>query len=271
MRCTILGANGFIGSNLFAALQRTGADIWCPKRGDTALFNTPLGTVFYCIGLTSDFRSRTFETIEAHISYLANLLHRSELDKVVYLSSTRVYSDAHCTRESADIAVNPVRSDSIYNLSKLMGESVCLNSARPSLIVRLSNVIGIDSNPNSFIGSLARALHASDPIRLESSADSEKDYISISDVTKAILELSLTEECGIYNVASGVNVTHQQIFDLLSTFNPDVQYSPNVSKSVFSPICIDKISRAINFRPKDPLNIIAQIFEQAYRASKSTF
>ncbi|MBV9064181.1 MAG: NAD-dependent dehydratase, partial [Methylobacteriaceae bacterium] len=87
---TILGASGFIGSNLRRAVQAAGLPCYAPGRAE-ALRTGPLGTVFYCIGVTADFRTRPFDTVAAHVCRLSRVLQGCEFDALIYLSSTRVY------------------------------------------------------------------------------------------------------------------------------------------------------------------------------------
>ncbi len=91
---TVLGATGYIGSRLVAHLQAQGHTVWAPARGDAEVFTRPLGHVMYCVGLTADFRTRPFDTVDAHVGLLAEVLRRAQFESLLYLSSTRVYMGA---------------------------------------------------------------------------------------------------------------------------------------------------------------------------------
>ena len=142
MRYTILGGRGFIGTRLATHLRSLGHEVWVPERDDPAMFSAPLGRVFYCIGLTADFRQRLLDTVDAHVCLLNRVLRSGNFDSLLYLSSTRVYAGAGSTHEGANLVVSPLLPGDLYNLSKLMGESVCLASGGPAKVVRLSNVYG---------------------------------------------------------------------------------------------------------------------------------
>ena len=92
MRFTVFGATGFIGANLVAHLSRRGHEVRCPKRDLPIEAGDHLGHVIYAIGLTANFRSRPYETVEAHVGLLSRLLQTSCFDSWLYLSSTRVYA-----------------------------------------------------------------------------------------------------------------------------------------------------------------------------------
>lgn len=81
---TVLGATGYIGSRLVAHLQAQGHSVWAPVRGDAEVFTRPLGHVMYCVGLTADFRTRPFDTVDAHVGLLAEVLRRAQFDSLLY-------------------------------------------------------------------------------------------------------------------------------------------------------------------------------------------
>src|SRR5262249_3778138 len=125
MKATILGAHGFIGSHLARHLRSKGTEPLLPGKGDQRVFSEHLGHVFYCAGLTGDFRRKPLETIKAHVSYLIDVLERAHYDSLLYLSSTRVYAGLDHAREEATLRVNPLNPGDLYNLSKLTGEAAC--------------------------------------------------------------------------------------------------------------------------------------------------
>ena len=220
-RCTVLGASGYIGRHLVQHLQASGHPVWAPERNDPAIFTQPLGHVWYCIGLTADFRTRPFDTIQAHVSLLAQVLQRCDFESLVYLSSTRVYAgaahatqvaDVQITHEDAALQVQPHDPSCLYNLSKLAGESLCHHSGRAGVrVARLSNVVGpgMDANSGNFIASLLRDA-LTGHVLLHSDPASEKDYLHINDATHWLARIGLTGQAATYNVASGVQTTHAQ-------------------------------------------------------------
>jgi nucleoside-diphosphate-sugar epimerase len=213
---TVFGATGFIGRHLVAHLNAQGWNLFTPARGDPSWRNRPLGHVFYCIGLTADFRSRPFETIQAHVSQLAEIVEHADFDHFLYCSSTRVYQDASSTHETADLIVNPNRADHLYNLSKLMGESACLVSGQSGMsVVRLSNVYDLTTRSGNFLQCVLRDAHLSKHVHLKSALLSSKDYIHVADVNAAMELISSGKMTGTINLASGQNVSHAEILEVL--------------------------------------------------------
>ncbi|NOU66742.1 NAD-dependent epimerase/dehydratase family protein [Paenibacillus sp. LMG 31461] len=206
---TVLGAGGFVGSHLVNYLKKHQMNYTAPGRDDLSIYSRHLGHVIYCIGLTADFRERPFDTVEAHVCLLKEILSECSFDSFLYLSSTRIYSGQKRTCEQADLVVNPLNPSDLYNISKLMGESICFSKQSPTVrVARISNVIGNDFNSNNFINSLIKDAVEKKYILLNTTMESEKDYIDIQDVVKLLPEISIGGKHRIYNVASGINTTN---------------------------------------------------------------
>jgi nucleoside-diphosphate-sugar epimerase len=150
-----------------------------------------LGHIIYCIGVTADFRTRPFDTVDAHVCKLLDILKNHDFESLTYLSSTRIYqsSSEPCCEENT-IQVNPLDFNDLYNISKIMGEAVCFASGTKVRVVRLSNVYGGDYNSDNFLSSITRDAILKRKIILNTSLESEKDYISIHDVTDLLLKIA---------------------------------------------------------------------------------
>lgn len=254
---TIFGSTGYIGSALVNALDSTGQSVFLPTRNDASVYDKNLGHVIYAIGITSDFRSKPFETIDAHICYLRSLLEHTTFESFVYLSSTRVYQglDISCASEESNLTVNPNNSSDLYNLSKLMGESLCLCSGKNVKVARLSNVIGVhhDLASTNFIPSLIKEAN-NGHIILQSGIDSAKDYIHLDDVVDLLLKISTCGNEKVYNVASGINITHREwIEKIVSLTNASYDFDSKKESIVYPSINIDRCKKEFNFTPKDLL------------------
>jgi nucleoside-diphosphate-sugar epimerase len=217
---TVLGASGYIGSRLAAHLEAQGHTVWAPARGDAEVLTRPLGHVIYCVGLTADFRTRPFDTVDAHVGLLAEVLRRAQFDSLLYLSSTRVYMGAADTHEDAPLAVLPGVPSYLYNLTKLTGESLCHASGRAGVrVARLSNVVGpgMDAASGNLVADL---LHQAQQghILLRSDPQSAKDYVHVTDVVDWLPRIALQGCRPVYNVASGVQTTHAQWLEWLGTW-----------------------------------------------------
>ena len=255
-QATVLGAHGYVGHNLAAHLRRQGWDVATPARGAALPRAGALGTVFYCIGLTADFRQRPLDTVDAHIGVLRTVLQQGGFERLVYLSSTRVYLGATATHEAAPLQALSTDPDDLYKLSKLMGESLALHSGQPCTVARLSNVVGGERvNPDSFLAQLWREA-ASGQIHLRSDPASEKDYIHIHDVCELLEAVATRGREPLYNLASGVQVRHHQWLQAMAAATGcrwDVAAAAPLHR--FAPIDVRRIVREFNFKPRPVLSV----------------
>lgn len=254
---TVLGSSGFIGRHLSKKFSSLNVNFWIPARNDPEIFNRNLGVVYYCIGLTADFRNRPYDTVDAHIFYLRKILEHSNYEKVIYLSSTRVYAGSESTIESQKLSVSPFSADHLYNLSKLMGENLTLSCGKQNCVVRLSNVIGTDMGRDNFVGSLLDDAQKKGKVLFRTSLDSCKDYIWIDDVIDALLLLSDSNSQTIINIASGYNTTHRQISDWIQkSLNVESTVELNAPTITYPVIDITRMKALTGREPQSPLECL---------------
>lgn len=257
MKATVLGARGFIGSTLAAALGRDGVDCWEPMRGES-LVGRDLGTVFYCIGITADFRSRPLDTVEAHVSHLQSLLRESKFERLVYLSSSRVYKRLKEGQEDVVLSGQPADPDDLYDISKMMGESLALSAGKNALVVRLSNVVGPGMGDTNFLGAVLAEAKRCGKVTMRSGPRSAKDYIWIDDVIAGLRAIAKLGSGSIYNLASGVNCTNAQIASVLADAGVKVEMEVGAPETVFPTISIAKLTREIGFSPRPVLPLLSE-------------
>jgi len=251
MKFSIFGSNGFIGSNMVDFLKSQKIEFDMLEPNDEKIFERPLGHVIYCIGITDDFKERPFDTVEAHVCLLHKILKKCQFDSFLYLSSTRIYSDSTSTNETDRLVVNPNNLDNLYNISKLMGESLCLASDSKNVrIARLSHVIGKNMNSNDFLSCIIHDAICSKKILLHTTLTSEKDYIQIDDVTRILQKIAIHGKERIYNVASGKNTKVIEITNEIKRItNCEVNVASDAIEKPFPRITIKRIQNEFNFRP----------------------
>jgi nucleoside-diphosphate-sugar epimerase len=218
---TVLGAAGFIGASLVATLEERGHIVHAVTRASLpSLFaaRRRVGHVIDCIGLTGDFRVRPLSTAEAHVGLVARCLSDLRLDSFLLLSSTRVYARGTATYEDAALPTLPADPSDLYNLTKLAGEALCLSDPRPTIrVARLSNVYGRGIPATTFVGQVLEDGFRTGRVVLQQRADSAKDYISLDLVSRILPMIATTASHRLYNVAAGINTTHEQIAKALHT------------------------------------------------------
>jgi len=267
---TVLGAAGFIGSNLVRWLLSQGYSCWAPGRSEGVL-GRPLGHVIYCIGLTADFRQRPYDTARAHVCHLLDILEKADFTSLLYLSTTRIYADGKATSEDGALSVNPLHPDELYNISKIMGESLCLSSGRPNVrIARLSNVYGGDFSSDSFLSYVIREAVETRKVILRSAMESEKDYVHIDDVVHLLTKISLTGRHRLYNVASGVNTTNKALMEVIQRVTRcAVEVTEGATAAAFPVTSIDRIRSEFGFAPSHILDFLGAIIAE-YRRKAET-
>lgn len=259
---TVLGAGGFVGSHLVNYLRSMGVDVIAPQRDSQEIFARPLGHVIYCIGLTADFRQRPFDTVHAHVSVLADILERADFASLLYLSSTRIYAKSPDTGEGALLAANPGDPSDLYNLSKCLGESLCLNCGRDGTrVARLSNVVGFDPDSDNFLSDLIRDA-LSGHIRLRSAMSSAKDYILLQDVVSLLPLIAAEGRERIYNVANGCNIENGAIIRRLQELTGcEVDVADAAPVLSFVPVQVERLKAEFRFVPANPLDALGDLVE----------
>lgn len=245
---TVLGAAGFIGRHLVQHLRGRGHAVEAPAKAPAdayvqALLGRPLGHVIYCVGLTADFRTRPFETVDAHVSLLRQVLDRCDFTSLTYLSSTRVYLHSNASTETTVLRVDPAERDDIFALSKLLGESLCLRSGETCRIVRPSNVFGFGDRSENFLSSILRDAKNKSRVTISMSPQSAKDYVAVEDVVRWTREIALTGRERVYNLAGGRNVTNAEIAGALARLGIPVEFEPGGPTISFPPIDISRVTR----------------------------
>lgn len=261
MKFTVMGPKGFIGSHVVDHLLASGHQVYAPDRDDSDLFTQPLGHLVYAVGLTADFRSRPFDTVQAHVCLLREVLEKARFESFLYLSSTRVYAGQDDTDEATALRVAPMQSDDLYNLSKLLGESLTLHCGRANArVARLSNVIGGHSMPtDNFVPAIVRqALFGR--LLLQTSLDSAKDYIDVADVARLLPQIAMHGQQSIYNVGSGINLSHR---DWVETLAKQVPFELSVAADAptvrFPPLKIARLASEFEHPSRSALSRLPEI------------
>jgi UDP-glucose 4-epimerase len=250
---TLLGSKGLIGGGLAKAFNLKGESFWCPGKNDEAqLFNKPLGTVYYCIGLTADYHERPFDTIEAHVSLLARILKKADFRKLVYLSSTRLYDSLGGVEvtEDSELRFSPTSPRHLYDISKALGENLCLTaSSGRACVVRLACVVGTRLCDDGFIPGLLRQVIGRREMQIDSSPNFARDYIGLEDVARILIRIAEDGQQSLYNLGSGNNIPNFQLFKLIESQTGCV-VSCKSQKRINSPLIdISRIKQEFDFEP----------------------
>lgn len=270
---TVLGAHGLIGKALSQWLIDSGHEVYAPSRSlsPAELCSSLRGHVVYCIGLTADFRRRPWDTVDAHVVLLRQILEFADFVSFTYLSSSRVYKGGNSSIEQDPLKVQPELPDQLYNISKLMGEAICHTAnlpEKPVRVVRLSNVIGGDIRSDNFIIALLREAVQTGTINLNSHIHTAKDYIALTDVIHMLEKIAIHGKESCYNLGSGELISNSNIIDnIVKLTEAKLIIKPYLPLINFPALDIRKLKNEFDFTPIPPMEELHRFLSTLLKSS----
>lgn len=179
--------------------------------------NEHVDFIFHCASPTDSkfFAKNPVETIDTAYQGTNNILNFAKengCESLVYLSSLESYGinldKDRIIDESflGEISLSDVRSS--YPESKRMCENLCYcfhaQYQVPVKIARLTQVISFfEETDNRFVASLVKSVRNNEPIVMQTTGESSRPYIYISDAINALLHILIKGISGeTYNVAT---------------------------------------------------------------------
>ncbi|MGE8360525.1 NAD-dependent epimerase/dehydratase family protein [Pseudomonas sp.] len=269
MHFSILGAGGFVGSHLLKRLQEQGSTVYAPARHDESWLKEDLGHVFYCAGLTNDYHARPFDTVEGHVSLLARLLREGRFERLVYLSSTRLYDSLEegGGEETAVLRLDPTSPRHLYDLSKALGENLCLTqSAGRACVARLSCVYSDALKEGGFLAQVLPRAATGESFAIQSSPYFTRDYVHVDDVVSMLCTLLVNDAQGIYNVAAGSNTDNADLLDAIRAHTGSLISCSHRQRQLAAPVSIDKAQRDFAYRPRQLLDHLPVMLDHLRRS-----
>jgi UDP-glucose 4-epimerase len=248
MECVVFGSEGFIGSHLVDRLTASGHQVTAfdkrtnpllPRRdevryvqgdfsrtADVATVLDGQDVVFHLVGTTvpgtsnADISRDVSSNVIGSIRFLQQCVE-ARIDRVVFLSSGgTVYGVPQITPIPESHPTNPICS---YGITKLMVEKYLrLFLHRNGLdyrILRCANAYGERQDPDGAQGAIAvfmgRLWHGT-PIVLWGTGEVVRDYVHVSDVTRALELASRTNGAErVFNIGGGVGTSLLQLLEEL--------------------------------------------------------
>ena len=229
---TIIGAAGFVGRRLRSRLTELDWDVHAPVKGDQSLFGREMGVVFYCAGYTADYDLRPFDTVQAHASLVSELIRAGRFERLIYLSSTRLYDGqaVEVAHEAAPLVFDPADPRRVYDLSKALGENLTLTRTEGAgAVARLSNVFDWEDESPGFLSEWLIRARLDRDLHLDSSPHIARDYIHLDDVVTALVAMAERPIQGVVNVASGELTSNGEIANLFLQAGWKVDFTRDVS------------------------------------------
>jgi len=160
----------------------------------------------------SIFISDPISTIKINTEIVSSLLKKvSSTGSFLFLSSSEIYENlqSNLALEDFNGCVHPSHPRAPYILSKLLGESICLNEMKYTKkkikIARLSMVYGpgIKINDTRAISQFLYQALINRKIVLLDQGKAQREYLYISDAIQALVNILLSGKETVYNIGSG--------------------------------------------------------------------
>lgn len=296
MKYAVTGGAGFIGSHLSEALAEAGHevliidDLSSGKIGNIAHL-TPKETVTFIQGSITgfDLLQKQFQGVDGvfhqaafvsvprsikdpllnhtiNITGTLNVLlaaREAGVKKVVFASSAAVYGNLPELPKREDMPVDP---QSPYALAKLTGEYYCRLFSElyglKTAALRYFNVYGPRQDPSSdyaaVIPKFIHRLKNGRPPVIYGDGEQTRDFVFVKDVVQANIKAMDSDAQGIFNVASGVQISVNDLATTLSRlfgFSGIPVRAPGRAGEVkFSVADISKAGKSFTFHPEYSLD-----------------
>lgn len=220
----IVGSRGFIGSSLVSQLNNGNLVLVEDKASLLRLATKGEVQVFDCVyWLAGSAKPATSIDcpLEKHPDYvsLCMFLMSSSVrfERFLFLSS------GGCVYGSGNSPFNeksPTHPINQYGELKLLCERVVTQThAEKSLIFRASNIHGINQQAKKFQGVIPywmRDALSGNPLTIYGDLSDYRDYLSVHDLVKALLEVPNYNSTGVFNIGSGEKFTISQMLETFS-------------------------------------------------------
>jgi UDP-glucose 4-epimerase len=174
--------------------------------------------------------------------------------RIVFLSSAAIYGDTGVEPVDEEQAPQPLGA---YARGKWEAEKILTESAIPSLILRVTNLLGEKPDLDRPQGILPRLIHAAkaeEEVALWGDGSATKDYLHCADLLSALQALLEQNHRGIYNVASGESVSLRDLIAMVEKLGAHrlrIRHEPHFSWDVsFSRVSNQKLKVGAGWSPR---------------------
>jgi UDP-glucose 4-epimerase len=235
----VIGAGGFLGRALCAALERHGftvcaivhqrknipATVQVVSRDWVKAHGASIRYVFYATG---NYRQQFDELYQSQIFYLKETLTLLPRAVCIYVSSTAVYgmSDEIITERSC--FHNPEH----YGLAKIAGEFIA--SHHPSYrIIRLTALYGQGMHQDLFLPSIIRQAQDARKITLLGDGSRKQNYLHVRDAADLLIAASQYRQSGIF-LGCSIEYANKEIAKIVAVGFPETRIEFHGHDTAFS-------------------------------------
>ncbi|MBL4656129.1 MAG: SDR family oxidoreductase [Bacteroidia bacterium] len=255
MNILILGASGLVGSNCMALLgdeeNKVLGTYFSYEAENTVYFDTlnidnpgnyelddfyP-DVIIHCGALThvdyceDNEEESSQKTVQSTLNAID--LCKKYGAKMVYLSTDYVF-DGKSGPYFEDEPVNPI---SVYAKHKLEAETKVLESIEESIVIRITNVYGIEERNKNFVSRIVEKIYNDEEIELTLPYDQYATPVNAFDVARVIQVLLNDNKTGIYNAASTDYLNRCQLAGIIQKHFPKakIKLTPVSTKELNQP------------------------------------
>lgn len=244
MNVLVIGANGFLGSNLVNKLIEHKHQViavynqnknkinkqakFIPFDEIRSLDAKSIDLVFYVSG---SFSSSHTDLIKINCKDLIMVSEYFKDAKLVYISSINVYGVSESVIEEDSCFNGP----NIYGLSKIAGEFITKNHAKYA-ILRLCYLYGPELNNNSFLPRLIQQAKSDKEMVLFGEGERAQDYLYISDAVELCRIAGNYPQNDIFLGATGKSYSNKFIASLIKSSEDGITIKhegEEVGKSIY--------------------------------------
>lgn len=258
----VLGGTGFLGAQLTSKLLNENFSV----RVYAKTINNHLASFPNCEFVTGDFAEGTnlekaledidvvFHLISVSIPSTSNenmitdvegnligsirlleTMKRMHVKRIIFISSGgTVYGNPQVLPVSESHPLQPICSYGIVKASieNYLNMFVQLHDFKVA-ILRLSNPYGSSQSNIGVLGSIAtffQKINKAEPIKIWGDGSTVRDYIYINDVLAAMMAVLLQENCGVFNIGSGIGHSLNEVIDIIASIvgrKPIIEYLPS--------------------------------------------
>lgn len=242
MKVFIVGASGLVGSNCLKHFREQGWDAigsyFSYPIGDLVFYNTlqpddaanfdavawSPDVIVHCGALTHvDYcETNPEESYEKTVKSTLNLIELSKKcnARMVYLSTDYVFDGENGPYKETD-PTNPL---SVYGKHKLEGEEAVLKEVPGALVLRVTNIYGVEERGKNFVARIVQQCEAGQKLTLKLPYDQFANPTNAWDIARAIFLLLRDEKSGIYNTGGTDYMNRVELALRVLKYFPEAEY-----------------------------------------------
>lgn len=226
-RVVLLGARGFIGTEIHKQLEAAGIAVFAPLSSDLNLAETVSAAelashlkrtdaVVMLAALTPE-KGRDIATMMKNLTMMQNVcsaIGKAGCAHLTYFSSDAVY-DISVSRVAEETPVSPQDLYGVMHYNREIMARTLVDV--PLLVLRPTLVYGVNDTHNSYgPNRFRRSAQKEGKIMLFGGGEETRDYIHVSDVAKLTVRCLQQHSVGILNVATGFSTPLREIAVLVA-------------------------------------------------------